>query len=129
MNKSNLDVAYEIVKNVESISFNDLWNQVAEVQNYTEEEKATKVGKFYTNLILDGRFVNLGDNTWDLRSKYTFDKVHIDMSDCYSDEEEEEDKDPEELLSDGDEDEIFNDDDENDEESEYEPDTDSHEDL
>ena len=36
MNKSNLDVAYEIVKNVESISFNDLWNQVAEVQNYTE---------------------------------------------------------------------------------------------
>ena len=79
MNKSNLDVAYEIVKNVESISFNDLWNQVAEVQNYTEEEKATKVGKFYTNLILDGRFVNLGDNVWDLRERNTFDKVHIDM--------------------------------------------------
>ena len=72
MNKSNLDVAYEIVKNVESISFNDLWNQVAEVQNYTEEEKATKVGKFYTNLILDGRFVNLGDNVWDLRERNTF---------------------------------------------------------
>ena len=96
MNKSNLDVAYEIVKNVESISFNDLWNQVAEVQNYTEEEKATKVGKFYTNLILDGRFVNLGDNVWDLRERNTFDKVHIDMSECYS--EEEEDLDPEDIA-------------------------------
>lgn len=120
MNKSNLDVAYEIVKNVESISFNDLWNQVAEVQNYTEEEKATKVGKFYTNLILDGRFVNLGDNVWDLRERNTFDKVHIDMSECYSDEEE--DLDPEDIAEEKEEEGIVDDTLENDESKTYQED-------
>ena len=120
MNKSNLDVAYEIVKNVESISFNDLWNQVAEVQNYTEEEKATKVGKFYTNLILDGRFVNLGDNVWDLRERNTFDKVHIDMSECYS--EEEEDLDPEDIAEEKEEEGIVDDTLENDESKPYQED-------
>ena len=120
MNKSNLDVAYEIVKNVESISFNDLWNQVAEVQNYTEEEKATKVGKFYTNLILDGRFVNLGDNVWDLRERNTFDKVHIDMSECYS--EEEEDLDPEDIAEEKEEEGIMDDTLENDESKTYQED-------
>jgi DNA-directed RNA polymerase delta subunit len=35
--------------------------------------------------MLDGRFVFLGDNLWDLRSRQTFDKVHIDMKDAYSD--------------------------------------------
>ena len=120
MNKSNLDVAYEIVKNVESISFNDLWNQVAEVQNYTDEEKATKVGKFYTNLILDGRFVNLGDNVWDLRERNTFDKVHIDMSECYS--EEEEDLDPEDIAEEKEEEGIVDDTLENDESKTYQED-------
>ena len=120
MNKSNLDVAYEIVKNVESISFNDLWNQVAEVLNYTEEEKATRVGKFYTNLILDGRFVNLGDNVWDLRERNTFDKVHIDMSECYS--EEEEDLDPEDIAEEKEEEGIVDDTLENDESKTYQED-------
>ena len=38
---------------------------------------------------MDGRFVNLGDNQWDLRTNQTYDKVHIDMNDVYSDIEEE----------------------------------------
>ena len=36
-------------------------------------------------MMLDGRFVTLGENEWDLRSRHTFDKVHIDMKDVYSD--------------------------------------------
>ena len=47
--------------------------------------------------MLDGRFVTLGENQWDLRSSHTFDKVHIDMKDVYSDVEAEEDDDEEEL--------------------------------
>ena len=44
---------------------------------------------FYTNLTLDGRFVNVGDNKWNLRERVTFDKVHIDMNEIYVDDEEE----------------------------------------
>lgn len=120
MNKSNLDVAYEIVKGVNSISFKALWNAVAQAQNFSEEEKATKVGKFYTNLILDGRFVNLGDNVWDLRERNTFDKVHIDMSECYS--EDEEDLDPEDLQEEKEEEGIVDDETENDESKPYQED-------
>ena len=29
--------------------------------------------------------LTLGENKWDLRSRHTFDKVHIDMKDVYSD--------------------------------------------
>ena len=120
MNKSNLDVAYEIVKGVDSISFKALWNAVAQAQNFSEEEKATKVGKFYTNLILDGRFVNLGDNVWDLRERNTFDKVHIDMSECYS--EDEEDLDPEDLQEEKEAEGIVDDETENDESKPYQED-------
>ena len=49
------------------------------------------MSSFYTNLLLDGRFVTLGENQWDLRSRHTFDKVHIDMKDVYSDVETEDD--------------------------------------
>ena len=35
--------------------------------------------------MLDGRFVTLGENEWDLRARHKFEKVHIDMSEVYSD--------------------------------------------
>ena len=45
---------------------------------------------------LDGRFITVGENNWDLRSRHTFSEVHIDMNDIYADEEE-----PEEDADDG----------------------------
>lgn len=108
MEKSNLDVAFELVlKKKNPIAFLKLWEEVSQIQGYSEEESKLKAGKFYTSLSLDGRFITLGDNTWDLRERYTFDKVHIDMNEVYSD-----DNDEEESFDD--EEENF--DDENDEE-------------
>lgn len=95
-NKSILDMAYDvIVANDSPIAFGELWNRIAQMENL---DKKGKIGKFYTDLLTDGRFVNLGDNHWDIRTKYTYDKAHIDMGDCYTDEEEEESEDPEDLL-------------------------------
>ncbi|NCA96188.1 MAG: DNA-directed RNA polymerase subunit delta [Methanomicrobia archaeon] len=84
--RATLDVAFDILKAKKApIIFFDLWEEVSKLQNYTEDEKKRLIYRFYTNLTLDGRFVNLGDNTWDLRKNNTFDKVHIDMNDVYSD--------------------------------------------
>ena len=95
--QSNADIAYDIVSaNGSPITFADLWAKLCEVNNYTEQEATRKIGSFYTSLLLDGRFVNLGDNTWDLRSRYTFDKVTLDVNECYSDDDETE-IDPEEI--------------------------------
>ena len=84
--KSLLDLAYEVISASKGhVTFKALWNKVCKAKGLNEEEADAKVSQFYTNLLLDGRFVNLGDNAWDLRSRHTFDKVHIDMKDVYSD--------------------------------------------
>ena len=96
-NRSLLDVAYEIIIECSSpITFQDLWAKVCEVEGTDVDAKEGKIGKFYTALLTDGRFVNLGDNTWDLRSRYTFDKVTLDVNECYSEDDETE-IDPEEI--------------------------------
>ncbi len=87
MEKSNLDVAFELVSRKKNpVVFSKLWEEVSQIQGLSEEEAKKRASKFYTALSLDGRFITLGDNTWDLRSRYTFDKVHIDMNEVYSDE-------------------------------------------
>ena len=89
--KSFVDTAYElVVKNGDSVPFATLWNGVCEELGLTEEDRVNRVSYFYTQLTLDGRFVTLGENVWDLRIRHTFDKVHIDMNEVYSDDEDEE---------------------------------------
>lgn len=86
MPKSLLDHAFDFVsKSKEPVSFKDMWAYIVEQAGLDEETAASKVSRFYTNLMLDGRFVTLGENQWDLRERQTFDKVHIDMKDVYSD--------------------------------------------
>ncbi len=86
MSKSLIEIAYEFVsKSKTPVHFDDIWNHVKKEAGLSEEEAAKKAGQFFTNVMLDGRFVTLGENEWDLRERHTFDKVHIDMRDVYSD--------------------------------------------
>ncbi|HHT66646.1 MAG TPA: DNA-directed RNA polymerase subunit delta [Erysipelotrichaceae bacterium] len=86
MKKPLLDLAYEYVSEQEQQSkFQDIWEYCVKEAGLNEEQAAEKISLFYTNLMLDGRFVTLGENEWDLRSRHKFEKVHIDMSEVYSD--------------------------------------------
>ena len=88
--RSFVDTAYDIVvKNGAELPFATLWNNVCYELGLTEEDRVARVSYFYTQLTLDGRFVTLGENVWDLRIRHTFDKVHIDMNEVYSEDEEE----------------------------------------
>ena len=107
MSKSLIEHAYELIaKNNGPVNFKEIWAYVKEQSGMSEEEAAKKAGQFFTNMMLDGRFVTLGENEWDLRERHTFDKVHIDMIDVYSDvqtsdddrEEEEEDEEYNEVF-------------------------------
>ena len=87
--KSMLDVAYTIMsKAKKEMTFQDLYEQIAKELTMNDDEKKSHLGEFYTELTLDGRFVALTDNGWDLRARHTYDKVHIDVNDVYSDVEE-----------------------------------------
>lgn len=86
MAKSLLDHAYDYMSTLDNpVSFDELWKVVSQSAGLSEEIATSKVARFYTNLMLDGRFVTLGENQWDLRSRHTYDKVHIDMKEVYSD--------------------------------------------
>lgn len=86
MEKSLIELAYEYVSSQPGlVSFANIWQHVKEASGLSEEAASKKAGQFFTNMMLDGRFVTLGENNWDLRSRQTFDKVHIDMKDVYSD--------------------------------------------
>ena len=93
--ESKTDIAYRVMlKKDKERNFYDLWNDVKKqlAKVMSEEELANideDISFFYTNLTLDGRFVNVGDNKWNLRERVTFDKVHIDMNDIYADDEDE----------------------------------------
>ena len=79
------ETAFEVLTAAnDTLSFAELYGKVAEIAEMSEEEKAARIGQFYTEISLDGRFVGLTDNTWDLRSRHTYDKVHIDVNDVYT---------------------------------------------
>ena len=86
MAKSLLDLAFDYVSGQKEPSkFQDIWSYCVKEAGLSEEEASNKVSRFYTNLMLDGRFVTLGENQWDLRSRHKYETVHIDMSEVYSD--------------------------------------------
>ena len=124
MAKSLLDYAYDYVSGQSQQSkFEDIWAYCVKESGLTKEEADAKVSRFYTNLMLDGRFVTLGENEWDLRERHTFDKVHIDMRDVYSDVEATEDDDEEELIEEKEYNRYFEEpNEEDDEDSDIEPD-------
>ena len=118
--ESFANTAYDIVvKHGDALPFATLWNAVCEELGLTEEDRINRVSYFYTQLTLDGRFVTLGENVWDLRIRHTFDKVHIDMNEIYTEEEEDLEFIPEEDVKD-DVDRLTSDDDEYEDEEEEE---------
>lgn len=109
---SIIDEAYKILKGREEVSFEELWQEITTRLQLSETSAKRKISSFYTQLIVDGRFVTVGENVWVLKEKCTFDKIHIDMNDVYADDEDED--------YDEDDDEYYDDDDEDDEDDEDE---------
>lgn len=106
LKQSMVEVAYELLSKKQGTQkFNKLWTEVSNVLSMTEEEKEQNISKFYTKLTLDERFVLLEDNNWDLRERQSFDKVHIDMNEIYSEIEEEE----KEIEAEKEEDSVYDD--------------------
>lgn len=100
-NKSLLDYGFDVLSvSKDPVKFIDLFKKAVELSGLelTESELKVRMSKFYTQLSLDGRFITLTDNYWDLRSRHVFEKVHLDMIDAYSDEDEEVDEEEEKLL-------------------------------
>jgi DNA-directed RNA polymerase subunit delta len=84
-NQSMLNVAYGVLKDFNrEMKFSELYTEVSLRLEFTDEKKFENISKFYTDLVLDGRFVALPENVWDLRENQKFEKYHIKMEDVYN---------------------------------------------
>lgn len=76
MAKSMLELAHEfILAKKKAVTFKDIWTYI---QKTTDEKDGLQLGRFYKLLTLDGRFVALGSNKWDLKERYTFKELYDD---------------------------------------------------
>lgn len=98
--KSMTDIAYDVlVQATGALSFYKLFEEIQKVRDFSFDDIDEKRSLFYTNITLDGRFITVGENYWDLRERHLFSEVHIDMNDIYSyDEEEESDEEEDDSI-------------------------------
>lgn len=71
-NKSMLEISSLILKDAKkALSFQEIFDKVAEIRELTDAEKKEKIAQFYTELNVDGRFMTIGSNVWGLKEWYT----------------------------------------------------------
>ena len=77
---SLIEIAYELlVEKNESILFDDLVNEIAELKGSSKADIIAKISQFYTDLNVDGRFTSLGGNRWGLKTWYPVDQVEEEV--------------------------------------------------
>ena len=94
MKKSMVDVAYELLSaKKKAVVFLKLWEEVCQMMAFTKQQEEDNIAQFYSDLSLDDRFVNVGENKWDLRERHTYHEVVIDTEEILIDEESDIDED------------------------------------
>lgn len=112
------------------LSFMELFQEICDIKGITEEERNEMISQVYTDFILSAKFVYVGEDLWDLKSRQSIDlwdkdgAFYQEFSSFEEDEDEdEEDEDYEDDFDSDEEDEDEEDEDEEDE-SIYEEDDD-----
>jgi DNA-directed RNA polymerase delta subunit len=60
MKKSMIEVAYQVLTNNNgSMPFVDLWKDVSQEMGFNQTQFEDNIAQFYTDLSLDGRFLNM----------------------------------------------------------------------
>ena len=73
---SNKDITNLILEESKKpLNTADLFKKIIKLLDLPDETFENKIGDFYTSLSTDKRFVLLENGCWDLRNRYTSDKV------------------------------------------------------
>ncbi|MDN4592813.1 DNA-directed RNA polymerase subunit delta [Polycladomyces subterraneus] len=103
-----VDLVYELLyEKGEPMLYRDLFQEVARLKGFTEEEMARYIAQLYTEINIDGRFICVGKSLWGLKKWYpteqaTDSAVQANVKDDF-------DEDLEEDLFEEEEDELFDD--------------------
>lgn len=72
---SNKDITNILLEEKGKQNTAKLFKKIIELLELPEDTFDKKIGDYYTALSTDKRFILLEDGTWDLRSRYTSDKI------------------------------------------------------
>ena len=90
MKKSKLDIAFSLLsKKKKPTPFIKLWDEISQIEALTPSQQEDQIAQFYSDLCLDSRFVNMGENKWDLKSRHTYNETVIDTADFLIDDSDE----------------------------------------
>lgn len=86
--KPTIEVAFEILSSKKRpVPFQKLFEEVATVAEIPDALKSKKKAQLYSALSMDSRFVSLSENTWDLKSRRSYDEAHVEVESLDDDEE------------------------------------------
>ena len=64
-----------LIEKKEAIDFKVMMDEIQQLLGLSDEEVAEKIGQFYTDLNVDGRFISIGDNRWGVKGWYPVEQV------------------------------------------------------
>lgn len=78
---SMIDLAGQMLKDEKKpLTFYEIFDRVAELKGLTDDEKEQKIAQFYTEMNVDGRFLNVGENMWGLKRWYPVERVEDELT-------------------------------------------------
>lgn len=96
-----------------TVSTANLFKKIIKLLDLPEKTFEAKIGDYYTSLATDKRFILLENGNWDLRKRYTSDKVVKYEGEEDDDDEEETEEEEENSFEDSVEEDNYSDDDDN----------------
>jgi DNA-directed RNA polymerase subunit delta len=64
-----------LIEKKEAIDFKVMMDKIQKLLGLSDAEVSEKMGQFYTDLNVDGRFISIGDNRWGLKGWYPVEQV------------------------------------------------------
>ncbi|WP_174614960.1 DNA-directed RNA polymerase subunit delta [Virgibacillus ihumii] len=71
-----VELAHNILSDKQKAAhYSELYDQVAEMKGFTEEQKEGYLSQFYTDLTVDGRLITTGSGIWGLKRWYPVEQI------------------------------------------------------
>lgn len=78
---SMIDLAGKILtEEKKPLSFYEIFDRVTELKEFSPEKKEEIISQFYTEVNVDGRFLNVGENMWGLKRWYPIERVEDELT-------------------------------------------------
>lgn len=78
---SMIEIAFKLLKEAKKpIEFKEMFAQISKAKELTKEQQLERIANLYTDLNVDGRFINVGENQWGLKKWYPIERIEEELS-------------------------------------------------